>query len=76
MNVQKLVRMANQIAANFDFGGDEDRAVAGIADHLSRFWTPAMKKEIIEHVRSGETGLTELAARSIAVLAEQQDAAA
>ena len=32
MKADKLVRMANQIAANFDYGGDKQKTVAGIAD--------------------------------------------
>lgn len=76
MNVQKLVRMANQIAANFDYGENSDEAVAGVVDHLTRFWTPEMKDAIVDHARSGETGLSELAARAVGVLAERRNAAA
>ena len=76
MNVDKLVRMANQIAANFDYDGNHDKAVAGIVDHLSRFWTPAMLSGIVEHARSGPTGLTEIAEQAVAVLAQKQNSAA
>lgn len=76
MKADKLVRMANQIAANFDYGGDREKTVAGIADHLSRFWTPEMRVGIIEHARSGDTGLTELAEQAVATLAQKQSSAA
>jgi formate dehydrogenase subunit delta len=43
--MQKLVRMANQIADFFGPYGDP-QAVAGIQEHLRSFWTPAMLKEL------------------------------
>jgi formate dehydrogenase subunit delta len=65
----KLVRMANQIADNFDYG-DRTRAVAGVLDHLVRFWTPDMKQEIIEQQQSGDLGLNEIAAEAVRDLAK------
>ncbi|NBP08028.1 MAG: betaine-aldehyde dehydrogenase [Gammaproteobacteria bacterium] len=49
MNVEKLVRMANQIAGFFGHEG-RDKAPASIADHIHKFWDPRMRKEIIEAV--------------------------
>ena len=48
MDVEKLVRMANQIATANDYGSDKDKVAAVVADHLTRFWTPAMRIAIIE----------------------------
>jgi formate dehydrogenase subunit delta len=45
MDVPKLIRMANQIAANFAAGG-EDKAIAATADHIWKFWDPRMKAAI------------------------------
>jgi hypothetical protein len=42
--IDQLVRMANQIAANFSFHTDR---VDRVADHLRRFWAPAMRKLLI-----------------------------
>jgi formate dehydrogenase subunit delta len=39
---EKLVRMANQIAAFFR-SYPEDEAVAGIHKHIVAFWTPRMR---------------------------------
>ena len=61
MNPTKLVRMANDIAANFDCGLDRGREVAGVADHIGRFWSPYMLDAMAEHMRTGETGLSDLA---------------
>jgi len=76
MKNDKLVRMANQIAENFDYGGDKDATIAGVVDHLSRFWTPAMRAQIVEHFRSGSTGLCEVAEQAVSALALKQDSAA
>jgi formate dehydrogenase subunit delta len=69
--VNKLVRMANQIADNFDFGSDQDKAIAGVVDHLTRFWTPDMKEAIIEQQRNGTIGLNEIAAAAVKSLGER-----
>ena len=76
MIVEKLIRMANQIAVNFDFGPDKPKAVDGVADHLRRFWTPGMKAEIIAYQESGGSQLNEIAAQAVARLAEEQSSAA
>lgn len=65
MNVEKLVRMVNQIAANFDYGSNRDKAADSVADHLRRFWSPPMRAQIIEHARRGGTGLSEVAALAV-----------
>ena len=72
----KLVRMANQIADNFDYGSDRSKAVDGVLDHLMRFWTPEMNQTIIEQQRSGDIGLNEIAASAIKALAEKTGQAA
>jgi formate dehydrogenase subunit delta len=76
MDVSKLVRMANQIAANFDYGPDKAKSVAGVLDHLRRFWTPQMHIEIIEYRKRGGTELNEIAALAVAKLADEKPRAA
>lgn len=41
-----LVRMANQIAQFFSPYPEAD-AVDGIREHLEKFWTPSMRKELV-----------------------------
>jgi hypothetical protein len=65
MDVEKLVRMANQIAANSDYGSDKDKVAAVIADHLTRFWTPPMRAAIIEGHRKKLLELSPTAARAV-----------
>lgn len=49
-----LIQMANQIAANFSFHEDEaDRT----ADHIQRFWAPSMRKLLANHIKEGGEGV-------------------
>jgi formate dehydrogenase subunit delta len=65
MDIEKLVRMANQIAANFDYGPDKEKVAAAAADHLRRFWTPSMRALIIEGHQKKLLDLTPMAARAV-----------
>jgi formate dehydrogenase subunit delta len=65
MDVEKLVKMANQIAANSDYGSDKDKVAAVVADHLTRFWTPAMRVAIIEGHKKNLVELSPVAARAV-----------
>jgi formate dehydrogenase subunit delta len=72
MNKAKLVRMANDIAANFDCGLDRAREVAGVVDHIGRFWSPYMVDTMAQHMRSGDTGLSGLAEQAFRELIEER----
>lgn len=56
MSPERLVYMANQIGKFFAAQGEE-AAIAGIADHLKKFWDPRMRREIIAHLDAGGAGL-------------------
>jgi len=75
MQAEKLVRMANQIAANFDYGSDKDNAVAGVVDHLQRFWTPSMLEELVDYDDQGEITLSLVAKQAVAQLAQNRASA-
>jgi formate dehydrogenase subunit delta len=75
MQAEKLVRMANQIAANFDYGPDKAKAAAAVADHLRRFWSPLMREEIVNHDDQGEVKLSDVAKQAVAQLALEQSSA-
>ncbi|WP_310731360.1 formate dehydrogenase subunit delta, partial [Burkholderia pseudomultivorans] len=47
MNQQHLIDMANQIGAFFESMPDRDEALAGIADHIRRFWEPRMRRALL-----------------------------
>jgi formate dehydrogenase subunit delta len=67
--------MANQIADNF-YTGDQSTAVAGVLDHITRFWTLDMKKQIVAHLKEGSTGLNDIAEAAIRELARNEKYAA
>ena len=52
----KLVYMANQIGKFFQSQGPE-KAVAGTAEHIKKFWDPRMRKAIFAHLDAGGDGL-------------------
>jgi formate dehydrogenase subunit delta len=76
MQVNKLVKMANQIAQNMDYGADKTHAVEGTADHLRRFWTPDMLAAIVEYAKRETNELSEVAALSVAEIARNRSNAA
>lgn len=49
MATDDVVRMANQIAQFFAVYPEAD-AIEGIADHMEKFWPPAMRKEFLSIV--------------------------
>lgn len=54
--LQKLVRMANQIE-DFFRPYPDDKAIAGIQEHLRSFWTPRMRNELAAHAAAGGKGI-------------------
>ena len=64
MSPDKLVYMANQIGKFFASQG-EAQAVAGIANHLEKFWGPRMRRAIGAHVEAGGAGLEPLVVQAI-----------
>jgi formate dehydrogenase subunit delta len=71
MRPEKLVMMANQIGTYFASQKGEG-AVAGIADHIKKFWDPRMRDEILAHVQSGGEGLLPVVRLAIEQLAQQK----
>ena len=69
MNIERLVAMANDIAAFFDSEPDKAIAADGVRSHLVRFWDPRMRREIIAHAEGGGAGLTGTAKSAVALLA-------
>ncbi|HEX7682057.1 MAG TPA: formate dehydrogenase subunit delta [Trinickia sp.] len=47
MKVEHLIEMANQIGEFFASMPNHEEAVAGIADHIRRFWEPRMRRAIL-----------------------------
>ena len=64
MNIEHLVRMANDISAFFDAEAGAD-APAQIASHITRFWDPRMRREIASYVKTDGSGLTDVAREAV-----------
>lgn len=69
MNANRLVAMANDIAAFFASDPNPAAAAASVANHLARFWEPRMRRELIEHQRAGGGGLSDVARAGVEQLA-------
>ena len=59
MTAEHMVHMANQIAQFFASYPHEE-AVAGVTDHLKKFWEPRMRNQLREYAIRGGGGLHEL----------------
>lgn len=55
----KLVRMANQIATFFE-SKPHDLGVAGVAEHINKFWDPRMRGQFFALLDGGGTGFRPL----------------
>ena len=53
MDLDNLVLMANRIGHFFEAQPDRDEALAGIAEHLRKFWEPRMRAQILASLDTG-----------------------
>ena len=74
---QHLVQMANDIGNFFRSEPKREDAVAGIANHIAKFWTPRMREKLLAHIAAhGVDGLDELPASAMTDLAAHRAAKA
>lgn len=52
----RLIRMANQIGIFFESKPHEE-GVAGVAEHINKFWEPRMRRQFFQVVDGGGEGL-------------------
>jgi formate dehydrogenase subunit delta len=79
MNIDLLIKMANDIGAYFASEPDQEQAAKDVAGHLRRYWEPRMRRQIVTYYEERRgAGLSDLALRGVALLAaaEPQQAAA
>ena len=70
MNIDLLVKMANEISAYFASEPDAEQAAKAVAGHLKRYWEPRMRRQIITYYGDCQgAGLSELALRGVGLLA-------
>ena len=68
MSTERLVQMANDIGHFFAAEPQRSDAIAGIANHIQRFWDPRMRRQILAHLQAGGEGLEELPRAAVASL--------
>jgi formate dehydrogenase subunit delta len=64
---ERLVAMANDIG-NYFRPQPRDEAIAGIATHIKRYWTPRMRQKLNAYIAAGAEDLDELPRAAIARL--------
>jgi formate dehydrogenase subunit delta len=69
MSHDRLIYMANQIGKFFQSQG-HDKAVAGITEHIRKFWDPRMRSAITAHLEAGGAGLDPDVRSAVETLAE------
>jgi formate dehydrogenase subunit delta len=57
--LEKLIRMANQIATFF-LSQPEGVRVEGVSTHINKFWEPRMRRHLFAHLDGGGAGLLPL----------------
>jgi formate dehydrogenase subunit delta len=75
MNPQYLISMVNDISNFYVSQGDPPEAAAQVESHLARYWEKRMRHQIIDHLRSGGDGLSEISRVAVQLLAREGDAA-
>jgi formate dehydrogenase subunit delta len=51
---EHLVKMANAIGHFFGAEPEREEAIAGIANHIAKFWTPRMRDKLAAHIKGGD----------------------
>jgi formate dehydrogenase subunit delta len=77
MNIDLLIKMANQISEFFQGTTEPAQAAADVATHLRRYWDPRMRKQIIAYCEERHgAGLTSTAIAGVQLLRQQAQQAA
>lgn len=77
MNIDLLIKMANEISAYFTAEPDADQAAKAVAGHLRRYWEPRMRRQMVTYYEERQgAGLSDLALRGVALLAAAEPSAA
>lgn len=71
MRIDRLLSMANDISAFFASDPDQTEAAKNVATHLTRFWDPRMRRQIVAHYNdAGGAGLDTVARAAVALIAQ------
>ena len=64
----KLIRMAEQVAANLHYDDDQEGLINRVADHLHRFWDPRMKTAIKAYAAQEDVDISDTVRAAVASL--------
>ena len=69
-SAEHLVKMANDIGNFFRSEPVRTEGIAGVANHIAKFWTPRMRQKLLDHIQQhGEAELDELPREALKLLA-------
>jgi len=69
MNIDLLIKMANEIGEFFAGVSDPQQAARDVANHLRRFWEPRMRAQMLRYYEQRQgAGLSEVAKHAVALL--------
>jgi formate dehydrogenase subunit delta len=72
MNIDLLIKMANQIGEFFQGANDPSQVPKDVAVHLTRYWDPRMRAQIIDYCRERHgAGLTDTARAGVEILGQE-----
>jgi formate dehydrogenase subunit delta len=76
MNIDLLIKMANEIGSFWEGEAGEGQAANDVATHLKRYWEPRMRAQMITYFEQRQgAGLSDIAKGAVALLASQAKAA-
>lgn len=65
MNINTLVKMANNIGDFFNSEPEREDRIKGVETHLRNAWEPRMRQAIIQHVNDGDTELMDIVIEAV-----------
>ncbi len=68
--IEHLIKMANQVAQNLGANSDSANASECTAEHLRKFWTPAMREVLAAYCRAGGEGVSPVVLQALVVVAD------
>jgi len=69
MNIDLLIKMANEIGDFFTGVSDREQAARDVANHLKRYWEPRMRKQMLGYYEQRQgAGLSDVAKSAVGLL--------
>lgn len=69
MNIDLLIKMANEIGDFFTGASDPQQAARDVANHLKRYWEPRMHKQMLAYYEQRQgAGLSDVAKNAVGLL--------